>query len=132
MGSNINKNLVSNLIWIIECWFTIWVNGFAFTFCFCLILEFRKNKSARFLIIFLSFPHSALMSRFVMYSETCRLKCPSLPLKARRHPLLNIDGARLCTLVDIGSIFSTSVQGTYFYQVIFGTNFKNFWEPKHP
>ena len=29
------------------------------------------------------------------------LKTPSLPLKARRHPLLNIDGAGLCTLVDI-------------------------------
>ena len=29
-----------------------------------------------------------------------------------------------CTLVDIDSIFLTSVQGTYFYQVIFGTKFK--------
>ena len=29
-----------------------------------------------------------------------------------------------CTLVDIDSMFSTSVQGTYFYQVIFGTRFK--------
>ena len=54
------------------------------------------------------------------------LKTPSLPLKARRHPLLNIDGAGLCTLVDIGSIFYTSVQGTYFYQVIFGTKFEIF------
>ena len=45
-------------------------------------------------------------------------------LKARRHPLSNIDGAGLCTLVDIGCMFYTSIQGTYFYQVIFGT--------KHP
>ena len=29
-----------------------------------------------------------------------------------------------CTLVDIDSIFHTSVQFTYFYQVIFGTKFK--------
>ena len=29
-----------------------------------------------------------------------------------------------CTLADIDSIFHTSVQGTYFYQVIFGTKFK--------
>ena len=29
-----------------------------------------------------------------------------------------------CTLVDIDSMFYTSVQGTYFYQVIFGTRFK--------
>ena len=29
-----------------------------------------------------------------------------------------------CTLVDIDSMFYTSVQGTYFYQVIFGTKFK--------
>ena len=29
-----------------------------------------------------------------------------------------------CTLVDIDSIFYTSVQGNYFYQVIFGTKFK--------
>ena len=52
------------------------------------------------------------------------LKAPSLPLKERRHPLLNIDGTGLCALVNIGSIFYTSVQGTYFYQVIFGTKFK--------
>ena len=52
------------------------------------------------------------------------LKTPSLPLKARRRPLLNIDFAELGTLVDLGSIFYTSVQGTYFYQVIFGTKFK--------
>jgi hypothetical protein len=59
------------------------------------------------------------------------LKTASLPLKARRHPLLSIDGAGLCTLVNIGSIFYTSVQGTYFYQVIFGTKFEIFREPKH-
>ena len=29
-----------------------------------------------------------------------------------------------CTLVDKDSMFYTSVQGTYFYQVIFGTKFK--------
>ena len=29
-----------------------------------------------------------------------------------------------CTLVDIDSMFYTSVQGTYFYQVIFGIKFK--------
>ena len=29
-----------------------------------------------------------------------------------------------CTLVDIDSIFHTSVQGTYFYQMIFGTKSK--------
>ena len=29
-----------------------------------------------------------------------------------------------CTLVDIDSIFYTSVQGIYFYQVIFGTKLK--------
>ena len=36
-----------------------------------------------------------------------------------------------CTLVDIDSMFYTSVQGTYFYQVIFGTNF-NFQRTKAP
>ena len=60
------------------------------------------------------------------------LKPPSLPLKARSHPLLNIDGAELCTLVYIGSIFYTSVQGTYFYQVIFGTKFETFLGTKTP
>ena len=60
------------------------------------------------------------------------LKTPSLPLKARRHPLLNVDGDGLCTLVDIGSIFYTSVQGTYFYQVIFGTKFEFFFRTKTP
>ena len=29
-----------------------------------------------------------------------------------------------CTLVDVDSMFYTSVQGTYFYHVIFGTKFK--------
>ena len=29
-----------------------------------------------------------------------------------------------CTLVDIDSMLYTSIQGTYFYQVIFGTKFK--------
>ena len=71
-----------------------------------------------------------------MYSETQAnlflLKTPSLPPKAIRHPLKNIDGTGLCTFVDIGSIFYLSVQGTYFYQVIFGTKFEIFWEPKHP
>ena len=60
------------------------------------------------------------------------LKTPALSLKARGHPLLNIDGSRLCTLVNIGSIFYTSVQGTYFYQVIFGTKLEFFWEQKTP
>jgi hypothetical protein len=50
------------------------------------------------------------------------LKTPSLPPKAKRHPLQNIDGAGLGTLVDIGSIFYTSVQGTYFYQRFFAQN----------
>ena len=53
------------------------------------------------------------------------LKTPSLPL-------LNIDDAGLCNFVDIGSIFYTLVQITYFYQVIFGTKFEIVWEPKHP
>ena len=36
-----------------------------------------------------------------------------------------------CTLVDIDSIFYTSVQGNYFYQVIFGKNL-NFQRTKAP
>ena len=45
-------------------------------------------------------------------------KTPFLPPKARRHPLKYIDGVGLGTLVDLGSIFYTSVQGPYFLQLV--------------
>ena len=57
-------------------------------------------------------------------------KNPFLASKGKETP--SIDGAGLGTLVDIDSIFYTSVQGTYFNQVIIGTTFEFFWEPKQP
>ena len=58
-----------------------------------------------------------------MYSKTQAnlflLETSSLPLKY-------IDGTGLGDLVDVGSIFYTSVQGTYFLPAIFGTKYEIF------